>query len=147
MSVRGRPVLLLCDKIIFSKDSCSNILFAILNLTAAISACPGPPVRDFEHEEGRRWSFLDSGMLACILLRVEWLPALCSFHLASDTAVARPRLWIVVAKAGTSDGSQFTTKMWIGSGEFGIGISYNVVSRDTWRSIKIAVASVLRMAE
>eukprot|EP00983_Pelagomonas_calceolata_P072692 1151824-Pelagomonas_calceolata.AAC.3 len=31
-------------------DACSNFLFAILNMTAAISACPCPSVRDFGHE-------------------------------------------------------------------------------------------------
>ena len=37
-------------------------------------------------------------------------------------------LWIVVAKVSTIDGSKFTTEMWIGSDEFGIGVSYHVLS-------------------
>eukprot|EP00983_Pelagomonas_calceolata_P127833 1161448-Pelagomonas_calceolata.AAC.2 len=67
-------------------------------------------------------------MSAGIKLRVEWLLTLRRFHLASG--VLRKRYFlveagcgfnqVVVAKVGTSDGSKFTTEMWIGSDEFGI---------------------------
>eukprot|EP00983_Pelagomonas_calceolata_P045168 1139593-Pelagomonas_calceolata.AAC.1 len=35
-------------------DAYSNSLYAILNLTATISVSTCPPVRDFEHEEGKK---------------------------------------------------------------------------------------------
>eukprot|EP00983_Pelagomonas_calceolata_P050328 1141928-Pelagomonas_calceolata.AAC.2 len=75
-------------------SACSNFLFASLGMTAAISVRSCPPDRVFEHEDwtrlGRHWQSLNPVMSACIVLRVEWLPKLCSFQLASGTAVARP---------------------------------------------------------
>eukprot|EP00983_Pelagomonas_calceolata_P124403 1161104-Pelagomonas_calceolata.AAC.1 len=101
-------------------------------------------------EEGRLWHSSNPGMSACIVLRVEELPTLLPFGfwfscsqdcsqagLWLDPSAMRKRyflvgagLWIVVAKVGTSDGSKFTAEMWIGSHEFGIGVSYNVFSPD-----------------
>eukprot|EP00983_Pelagomonas_calceolata_P045165 1139588-Pelagomonas_calceolata.AAC.3 len=40
------------------------------------------------------------------------------------------RLWIVVAKVGACDGFKFITRMWIGSDEFGIGVSHHVFFPD-----------------
>eukprot|EP00983_Pelagomonas_calceolata_P008312 270692-Pelagomonas_calceolata.AAC.2 len=40
--------------------------------------------------EGRRWHSLSTGMSACIVLRVEWLPKLRSFQLTSGIAEAKP---------------------------------------------------------
>eukprot|EP00983_Pelagomonas_calceolata_P061041 1146638-Pelagomonas_calceolata.AAC.3 len=39
-------------------------------------------------------------------------------------------LRIIIAKVGLCYDSEFTTKMWIGGDEFGIGVSYHVFSPD-----------------
>eukprot|EP00983_Pelagomonas_calceolata_P028463 891241-Pelagomonas_calceolata.AAC.1 len=39
-------------------------------------------------------------------------------------------LWVVAAKVDTCDCSKFTTEMWIGSDEFGIGVGYHAFSPD-----------------
>eukprot|EP00983_Pelagomonas_calceolata_P069743 1150484-Pelagomonas_calceolata.AAC.2 len=70
-------------------------------------------------------------MLACIVSRVEWFPTLHSFHLASDTAVARPR----------SQGPRCAE-----TGAFP-GWDRTVDHCSKGRNMKVAVASVLRMDE
>eukprot|EP00983_Pelagomonas_calceolata_P039718 1137309-Pelagomonas_calceolata.AAC.1 len=78
-------------------DTCSNFLFTIMNMTT-------PPVYAYVLQsgtltmrigldwlEGSPWHSLNPGMPACIELRVEWLPTLCSFQLPSGTALSASR--------------------------------------------------------
>eukprot|EP00983_Pelagomonas_calceolata_P028460 891124-Pelagomonas_calceolata.AAC.2 len=81
-------------------------------------------------------------MSACIVLRVERLPTPPSFHLASGTGVARPHSQ---AGPGVLKGSYFL----IGVGLWIVVAKGSVIMcfPPTGRNMKVAVASVLGMAE
>eukprot|EP00983_Pelagomonas_calceolata_P016255 514495-Pelagomonas_calceolata.AAC.3 len=67
-----------------------------------------------------RSHFLKPSMSACMVPGV----------LRKKHFLVGARLRIIVVKVGTCDGSKFTTEVRIGSDEFGIGLSYHVVSPD-----------------
>eukprot|EP00983_Pelagomonas_calceolata_P023672 745112-Pelagomonas_calceolata.AAC.1 len=112
-------------------NACSNLLFAILDITATINLRPCPPVGDFEHEG---WTRLVRGEAFALFESRHVCMHYVESRMIANTAqlpiqgVLRERyflveagLWIVVAKVDLCDCSKFATEMWIGSDEFGIG--------------------------
>eukprot|EP00983_Pelagomonas_calceolata_P037493 1136352-Pelagomonas_calceolata.AAC.1 len=158
-------------------NDCSKFLLANLNMTAAISVCPCPPVRDFVQEDWNRlvryrrfflityvrkgWilrhlMFVGGGPLALIESRhvglhcVESRMVANTMNPCSCVPDCNNLKECSGKEVGTRNGSKFTTEMWVGSDEFGIGII--MCCPHTGRSMKVAAASVstqtlLRMAE
>eukprot|EP00983_Pelagomonas_calceolata_P013595 435787-Pelagomonas_calceolata.AAC.1 len=94
-------------------------------MTAAISVCPCPPVRDFEHKDWTRGQAL--ALFESRHVGMHCIESRMVANIARLPVPGVPRgiqdgaeLWIIVTKVGTCNGSEFITEMWKGSDGFGI---------------------------